>query len=349
MNRRRKLVARPRELRQRVGVEPRLVVGVGIVVEVVKGALGRVGIAVRGTEPLVRDAGVVGGEVADDMDAPGVRRLDQPAVGVVAAEQRVDRVEPGGVVAMVRLGREDRGVVQRGRAEVGDVVEAFGGPVEVAAVQLAAAPRMHRVERFVPCGRDRPVGRRARVGRRRAGEPVGEDLVQDRVVEPGRRGIVGDEGEVLAVEGVDVAEAALVQDLDPAVRAHEVEAVAVARIRDPDDGAPPLPPVRSAVADGVDPGRLVVGVRADDDTLDRTVPARHAEPHDDVITEARRRVRDVQRRAVVVRPHLTDPAVRPPTMKRCRLRKRAIGRIAASTAPAAKTLQLRAVSCETNW
>ena len=57
-------------------------------------ALRRLGVSESGTEPVVRDARVVGREVADDADASRVGRLDQAEVGVVSADEWVDGVEP---------------------------------------------------------------------------------------------------------------------------------------------------------------------------------------------------------------------------------------------------------------
>jgi hypothetical protein len=152
-------------------------------------------------------------------------------------------IEAGGVVSVIRLRGEDRRVVQRVHTQIDEVVQPVHDAVEVSAVELPAAPRVGGIQRVIPgCG-DRPLRKRAVGCGIRSRETIGEDLVQHGVGHPRRRRVAGDEGEVLGVEDVDVAEPALVEDLYRCVAADEMEAVAVARVGDDDPRRPPLPPV----------------------------------------------------------------------------------------------------------
>ena len=123
-------------------------------------------------EPLVGVAGVVGRQVAEDPPAALVDGGREPDVGLVAAEQRVDPLEGGGVVAVVALAREDRRRVDDADPDVGEVVEVVGDPVEVAAEvlqrragvealedDLVVPVRRHRPLRGSPARRPRPSGR----------------------------------------------------------------------------------------------------------------------------------------------------------------------------------------------
>ena len=350
----------PVELGKRRRTEPRLVLGVRGVAEVVERALRGIRMPVGRPEPLVAVARVVAREVADHPDAARVRRLDEPHERLVAPEQRIDLGEARGVVAVVRRAGEYGRQIEQRDAELDEVVEVLHDPVEVAAVELLGAPRQHGVDGIVPGCRDGPVGRGSLVCGRRAREAVGEHLVHDRLGEPRGRRIAGDECEVLGVEQLRAAEARLAEPLDPAVLAHEQPAVAVPGVRDDDRGLPPLP-ARGIRPEShrVVPAGLVVGVRPHAHGVQGGVARGHAQPHPDGVAECRILRRDVQRRTVVVRcetrhgcraaAHLTAPAVRPPTMYRCRKRKSTMTGTAASTAPAEKRVQFFDVSCETNW
>ena len=203
-----------------------------VLLEVVEGAVRVVDAVDRGQEPLVGVAGVVGGEVAQDPPAAGVDRLAEPGVRLVAAEQRVDLGEGGRVVAVVALAGEDRRRVDDVGADLLDVVEVLGDAVEVAAVELHRRARVAALEAHlvVPLGRQRPVGDLALVGRRGAGEPVGEDLVDHRVASPVRRGREGREPEVVAVGDVVVDGAGAGQPLLRAVGPDEQEPVVRDRV-----------------------------------------------------------------------------------------------------------------------
>ena len=93
---------------------------------------------------------------------------------LVATQQRVDRQVVVRVISMVRGGREDRRQVQRRDPEVREVVEPLGDPQEVAALE-AVDRRWAR-----PMVRVRPGLGPGSTG----SEPVGEDLVEDRVADP---------------------------------------------------------------------------------------------------------------------------------------------------------------------
>ena len=132
------------ELGQRAVAEPALVgvvVGAGEIEEL---ALGRPHVGQGAPEPGVGVAAVVGRQVAHQVPAAGVDLGRQPGRGLVAAEQRVDLVEAGGVVAVIGLGREERGQVEGVDADVGQVVEALGDAVQVAPGQLHPAPGPRR-------------------------------------------------------------------------------------------------------------------------------------------------------------------------------------------------------------
>ena len=121
-------------------------------------------------------AGVVEHAIEDDPHPAVVGRVEQLAQRVVAAEQRIDREVVVGVVAVVRGRLEDRGQVERVDPEVLEVVEVLDDAEQVAALEAVVGRR--RVPRLE---RTRLVDALARR------EPVGEDLVEDRVADPGRR------------------------------------------------------------------------------------------------------------------------------------------------------------------
>ena len=255
------------ELGQRAVAHPALVGAVGQ--EVVERPRRRALDVAGGDEPLVRVAGVVGRQVAQDPPAARVHGGREPDVRRVAAEQRVDLLEGRGVVAVVALAGEDRRRVDDADADVGEVVEVLGDPVEVAAEVLQRRARVEALEdhHVVPLRRHRPLGGRALGGRGRPGEPVREDLVDDRVARPVRRRPVRAEPEVEGVRRVvlddpDGAHPAL------AAAAVEQEAVVGDRVVHRQRG---LPPHGVLVAGGHGAGvvrRLGVVRRAHPDLLD---------------------------------------------------------------------------------
>ena len=64
----------------------------------------------RGLKPRMLGAGVVGHQIHGDLDAPGVRGLDEPVQRVDAAEQRVDVARVRHVVAVIGHRRDDHRV-----------------------------------------------------------------------------------------------------------------------------------------------------------------------------------------------------------------------------------------------
>src|SRR4029453_8659068 len=162
----------------------------------------------------------------------------------------------------------------------------------------------------VPVAADRPVRGRRRGGR--AGEAVGEDLVDDGLAGPRRRGRVGEEPEVGVVGDVvpDVAEHRVPVAVD-------VEAVAGDGVADLDPAPPPQLPGRAgpALHRGGGEARLTVL-----DGPHRPPPdaGRGAQPDVPRGPEAWVLVRHVEGRTVVMRHPFPAPVVRPDTMYRCR-------------------------------
>ena len=120
--------------------------------------------------------GVVEDAVEHHPHPAPVGRLDQVGERLVAAEQRIDREVVVRVISVVRRRREDRVQVERVDAQVLEIAELVGEAAQVAALE--------------------PVGGRGRVPALEAagfvdavtlGEPVGEDLVEDRIADPGWR------------------------------------------------------------------------------------------------------------------------------------------------------------------
>ena len=161
--------------------------------------------AVVAVERRAVGAHVVEDAVEDHADPALARLLDELLELLLVAEPRVDPRVVGGVVAVVRVRLEDRVEVDRGDAELLQVVELLPDALEVAAEVVAAVralaarlgrgvvaavalrevvPRLlRRGERAVADRPDRRVVLRVRVL-----EAVREDLVDDRVPRPGRRG-----------------------------------------------------------------------------------------------------------------------------------------------------------------
>src|SRR5690606_22807176 len=103
----------------------------------------------------------------------GVEQLAQRGV---PAEQRLHRQVVARVVAVVRGGGDDWIRVDGGRAEIRQVIEAIRDTAQITA--LAAVQLGRRVPVLERAGRRHPAA---------PGEPVGEDLVEDGVGDPGRR------------------------------------------------------------------------------------------------------------------------------------------------------------------
>ena len=120
--------------------------------------------------------GVVEDAIEHDAHPAPVRGVEQLAQGVIAAEQRIDLEVVVGVISVVRARAEDRGQVDRADPEILEVAEVLGDPAQVAAFEpVDGRWRVPRLEgpRLVD-----PLA---------GGEPVREDLVEDRVADPVRR------------------------------------------------------------------------------------------------------------------------------------------------------------------
>jgi hypothetical protein len=203
--------------------------------------------------------------------SPRARGPNERDQGLVAPEQRVDHVEGERVIAVVAARGEHRGEVHHGDTEAFEVVEVLLGP----------------------------GGKLAARGIRRTCEPVGEYLVHDGGPRPFRRSRVGGDLEVFGVESLDRVEAGCVEPAIGSVGELEQKAVAMAGILDLDLGLPPLPALdRGDVGCHREP-RLVIGVRARANNVDRTEVGGDLHPH--VVPQPGSGVGDVEGRTVVMR------------------------------------------------
>ena len=138
-------------------------------------------VAVRGAGAVLQDVverpepapRVVEHPVEHDAHPARVRRVQQLAQGVVAAQERVDLQVVERVVAVVGGRLEDRGEVDRRDTEVREVREPLRDAQEVSALEPVVGRR--RVPGLQRARLPDPQGR---------GEPVREDLVEDRVANP---------------------------------------------------------------------------------------------------------------------------------------------------------------------
>ena len=293
----------PVELRQRGHAQPGHVL-TAVLVEVVVLPLRSAGVVAGGEEPVVPGAGVVGGQVPDHAQAPGVRRGDQGDQCRVAAEQLVDPVEARGVVAVVGFGGEDRGQVEHRGTELREVAQAFLDAGQVPAVELPAGVFAAALHRGVPVAGDHPAGRRLRGAG--VGEPVGEDLVHDGFLDPVRGPVAGMDPEVVRVRHVPAVQAC---GIEPAVLdgpgpigVGQVPPVALHRV---DDGQRRLEPGGGAVLPGrgrrLDV-RLAVAQAAQPDPDGAPGDPGHAQPHQQLVSDLRDpRTADVEWGSVVVR------------------------------------------------
>ena len=121
--------------------------------------------------------GVVEDAVEHDPHSPGMERVHQLSQRGRPAEERVDGQVVVGMVPVVRRRAEDGSQIEGGDAELGELVEVLDDPQEVAALEPVAGWRR------VPCLEGSGGG-----DARRAREPIREDLVEDGVTDPARRG-----------------------------------------------------------------------------------------------------------------------------------------------------------------
>ena len=107
-------------------------------------------------------ADVVENAVEQDVQTAPVRLFDEGVEVAVVAESRIDAIVVGGVIA-VRAGVEYRAERDTRRAEFDGVVKPFDDPAQAVL-----------------------IGRRRRVGRKRADEAERIDVPPDRVLDPAR-------------------------------------------------------------------------------------------------------------------------------------------------------------------
>ena len=177
----------------------------------------------------------------------------------------------------------------------------FNDAGKVAAVELARGRRAD-IDGFVtPLRGLGPVGKLAGIRRGRAGETVGEDLVHHRFGGPGGRSRVGEQLEVLRVEGLDGVQARGVQPEVAAAGRFDQETVAVHRVLHLDLRLPPVPAVDRGDQRGDREAGLAVRVRPGTHRLDRFEPVRDAHPHPHPVAEFRVDPGHIEGRTVVVR------------------------------------------------
>jgi len=145
---------------------------------------------------------VVERAVQDQHDAARVRLGHQLAKRLQVAQQRVDGLEVGGIVAVVGARLEDRVEVDGGHAQVFEIVQLLDDPGQVAAEEVAVivarparrlghaaidrrlVPRLVEEQRQVAVEHIRAV--RWIVGRVAVAEAIGENLVDHGVAHPAR-------------------------------------------------------------------------------------------------------------------------------------------------------------------
>ncbi len=202
---------------------------------------------------------------------------------------------------MIGASREYRGQVDQVDAEPFKVVEVLLDAEQVAAVELVRGGRADVDDGIGPLRGLCPVRQRPRIRLFRPREPVGKDLVHHARRRPLGRRRIGDQLEVLGVEGLDRVDPGAVDPQVAAIAHLDQKAVAVHRVLDLDLGLPPVPAVdrRDHRRDG-EP-RLVIRVRSGAHRGDRAELVRNPDAHAHGLAEGGKLVRDEQRRAVVVR------------------------------------------------
>ena len=123
---------------------------------------------------------VVEDAVEDDPHPASVGLVEQFTERRVAAQQRVDRHVVVRVVAVVRCRGEDRREVQRGDAEVIELVQALGDAEQIAALEPVICRRRVPVLQ-------RPDRRQTPTPRKSVGKDLVEDGLRDPVRNPGTR------------------------------------------------------------------------------------------------------------------------------------------------------------------
>jgi len=119
---------------------------------------------------------------------------------------RVDVLVVGHIVLVIRKRREHRVEVEGAHAEALQVIEALPDALQVPAIEHQREDLVLRWKRFPGVGA-RPMSpvlvlvRARSAGRIAVGEAVGEDLVEHRRAQPGRRRSVGQEPKSLESSG----------------------------------------------------------------------------------------------------------------------------------------------------
>ncbi len=215
------------------------VVLVGEWVEVVPAVVGRL-LALRRAEVVVKAVGVeidalsprvVEDTVEHHVDAALFRLRAERAEVRFIAEQRVNALIAGGVVAVVGRGLEDRAEVECRHTERGEVVELFRDPLQVTAEKVAARDLALGVRavfgKLVPIFVQRARADKAcNITRFSAAEAVGEDLIRHAAAEPrGRFVCVVVDRELPGLDRVPRAEAVFTVAARAAVRPRETKVV----------------------------------------------------------------------------------------------------------------------------
>ncbi len=325
--RRAQLRGAPVQRRERTHADPARVPERRRAVEEEHLALGRSRIVLRAQEPVVAGAAVIERQVADDANVARVRCGDQRTQRLVPAQQRIDALEAGRVVAVRAPRREEWRHIDEVRAELLDVVEVLLDAAQVAAVQLARRVAAAALRKTIPLARDRPVGPLRSGGRTRRRKPVREDLVHDRARVPGRRTRIEREHEVVGSGDLMRMQPEAVHPAIAGRAAVDDPAIADVGIRHLHLRPPPRLAVRLLVDDRLGGARLAVGHVPQPDVRRRTAPARGASrpPCPPPRRDGRRRTAPNRRDAAPrTRPHvrlrdahpLTAPCERPLTMYR---------------------------------
>ena len=216
------------------------VVLVGEWVEVVPAVVGRL-LALRRAEVVVKAVGVeidalsprvVEDTVEHDVNAALFRLRAERAEVRFIAEQRVNALITGRVVAVVGRGLEDRAEVECRHTERGEVVELFRDPLQVTAEKVAARDLALGVRavfgKLVPIFVQRARADKAcNITRFSAAEAVGEDLIRHAAAEPHGRFVcvVVVDRELPGLDRVPRAEAVFAVAARAAVRPREAEVV----------------------------------------------------------------------------------------------------------------------------
>src|SRR5688572_24164948 len=96
---------------------------------------------------------VVENTIQDNAHIPFVCLLEQFVERLLPAEQGVDSVKIKGMVAVVSSGGKDRIQIQRGDAQILQIVQLFGDPIQVAALKAVhSGGGIPRLEEKVSCG-----------------------------------------------------------------------------------------------------------------------------------------------------------------------------------------------------